>query len=152
MPKTWLWDISQDFFPPSIVTETEVRHIRIKKKSSWTHYVKITKNSSAKCDLPSFFQFSSRKNEMPTGNFFISNFSSTLIIQITGRLQNLVLFLKIITLFRNKRFILNLIPQWNTSKFAIFYEYENPKLFFPFFISCNFIFPLINALVYVDID
>ena len=28
----------------------------------------------------------------------------------------------------------------NTSKFAIFYIYENPKLLFPFFISCDFIF------------
>ena len=30
--------------------------------------------------------------------------------------------------------------QWNASKFAIFYIYENPKLFFTFFISCNFMF------------
>ena len=29
--------------------------------------------------------------------------------------------------------------------------YKNQKLIFPFFISCNFIFPLLNALVYVDI-
>ena len=41
----------------------------------------------------------------------------------------------ICTLFRNKRFILNLIPQQNASKFAIIYEYKNPKLLFPFFIS-----------------
>ena len=32
------------------------------------------------------------------------------------------------------------------------YIYENPKLLFPFFISCYFIISLINALVYVDID
>ena len=31
-----------------------------------------------------------------------------------------------------------------------FQRYENPKLLFPFFISCYFIFPLINALVYVE--
>ena len=31
------------------------------------------------------------------------------------------------------------------------YLYKNPKLLFPFFILCNFIFPLLNALVYVDI-
>ena len=30
--------------------------------------------------------------------------------------------------------------QQNHSKFAIFYIYENPKLLFPFFISCYFIF------------
>ena len=28
----------------------------------------------------------------------------------------------------------------NASKFAIFLEYENPKLLFPFFILCNLIF------------
>ena len=28
----------------------------------------------------------------------------------------------------------------NDSKFAIFYKYENPKMLFPFFISCYFIF------------
>ena len=32
------------------------------------------------------------------------------------------------------------------------YLYENPKLLFPFFILCYFIFPPLNALVYVDID
>ena len=31
------------------------------------------------------------------------------------------------TLFRNKRFILNLIPQTNASKFAILLSYENPR-------------------------
>ena len=35
---------------------------------------------------------------------------------------------------------------------AIFYIYENPKLLFPFFILCYFIFSLMNALVYVDIN
>ena len=43
--------------------------------------------------------------------------------------------------------------QQNASKFDIFLEYENPKLHFPFFISYYFLFfPLMNALVYVDID
>ena len=45
-----------------------------------------------------------------------------------------------ITLFRNKRFMLDEMTRWNASKFAIFYIYENPKLLFPFFISCNFTF------------
>ena len=41
----------------------------------------------------------------------------------------------------------------NTSKFAIFYiGIRKPKVAFPFFISCYFVFPLMNALVYVDID
>ena len=44
------------------------------------------------------------------------------------------------TLFKNKRFILNLMPQQNASKFAIFYKYKNPKLIFPFFILCYLIF------------
>ena len=33
-----------------------------------------------------------------------------------------------------------------SSKFAIFLLYENPKLIFPFFISCYFIIFLMNAL------
>ena len=37
-------------------------------------------------------------------------------------------------------FVLNEKFQRNASKFAIFYIYENPKLLFPFFISCYFIF------------
>ena len=41
-----------------------------------------------------------------------------------------------ITLFINKRFVLNEMFQRNALKFAIFYvPYENPKLLFPFFIS-----------------
>ena len=42
--------------------------------------------------------------------------------------------------------------QWNASKVGIFYIYENLKLLFPFIILCYFIFPLMNALIYVDID
>ena len=57
-------------------------------------------------------------------------------------------FFYMMSLFINKRFILNLMPQQNTSKFAIFYEYENPKLLFPFFILGNFM----NVLLYVIID
>ena len=37
-------------------------------------------------------------------------------------------------------FVLDEKFQRNASKFAIFYIYENPKLLFPFFISCYFIF------------
>ena len=54
------------------------------------------------------------------------------------------------TLFRNKKFILNSLPQRNASKFAIFYEYENPKLLFPF--HATLFFSLMNALVYDDKD
>ena len=38
--------------------------------------------------------------------------------------------------------MLDEIFQWNASKFAIFYigNYENSKLLFPFFISCDFTF------------
>ena len=43
------------------------------------------------------------------------------------------------TLFRNERFMLDEMTRQNASKFAIFYIYENPKLPFPFFISCYFI-------------
>ena len=56
-----------------------------------------------------------------------------------------------ITLFRNKMFLINLILERNASKFAMFMEKENPCGFFSFFIYSNFHFPLMNALVYVDI-
>ena len=39
----------------------------------------------------------------------------------------------------NERFMLNEMTRQNASKFAISYIYENPKLLFPFFISCYFI-------------
>ena len=56
-------------------------------------------------------------------------------------------------LFRQKRFMLDEKFQRNASKFAIIYMYKNPKLLFPFFISCYFIFfPLMNVLVYFNID
>ena len=50
------------------------------------------------------------------------------------------------------RFMLDEMTQFDTSKFAIVYIHENPKLLFWFFISCNFIFSIMNALVYVNID
>ena len=43
-------------------------------------------------------------------------------------------------LFRKKKFMLDEMFQQNASKFGIFYIYENPKLLFPFFILCYFIF------------
>ena len=43
-----------------------------------------------------------------------------------------------LTLLRNKRFLLKILEKQNTSKFAIFLEYKNPRSFF--FISCYFIF------------
>ena len=54
------------------------------------------------------------------------------------------------TLFRNKRFALNLMPQRNALKFAILLEYENPHNYFSF--CASLFFPLMNALVYIDID
>ena len=56
------------------------------------------------------------------------------------------------TLFRNKRFMLDEMFQRNASKFAIFLEYENPCSFFRFSFRATLFFPLMNALVYVDID
>ena len=50
-------------------------------------------------------------------------------------------------LFRNKKFMFDeMTRQRNASKFAIILEYENAHSFFSFFISCYFLFPLINAL------
>ena len=40
----------------------------------------------------------------------------------------------------------------NASKFVIFYTYENPKMLFSFRVRAVLFFPLMNALVYVDID
>ena len=47
--------------------------------------------------------------------------------------------------------MLDEMTQQHASKIAIFDVYENPKLLFPFLILCYFVFPLMNALVYVDI-
>ena len=57
---------------------------------------------------------------------------------------------KMTTLFRKKRFMLDEMFQWNTSKFAIFHIYENPKSFFPF--HSTLFFPLMNALALVYVD
>ena len=55
-------------------------------------------------------------------------------------------------LLRKKSFELNEMFQGNTSKFAIFYVYENPHSIF-FFILCNFFtFSLMNSLLYVNKD
>ena len=48
----------------------------------------------------------------------------------------------IAVLFRNKRFILNLMPQRNASKFAIILEYENPHSFFRFSFHATLFFSL----------
>ena len=52
-------------------------------------------------------------------------------------------------LFRNKRLALNLMPQRNASKFAMFYVYENPHSFFRFSFCATLYFYLMSALVYV---
>ena len=54
-----------------------------------------------------------------------------------------------LTLFRNKRFMLDEMTQRNASKFVIFYIYQNPMLLFQFFISCNFVFPPMNARAFI---
>ena len=51
-----------------------------------------------------------------------------------------------------KRLMLDEKFQQNASNFAIFYINENPKLFFHFSFGATLFFPLMNALVYVDID
>ena len=58
-----------------------------------------------------------------------------------------------ISLFRNKKFMLDEMTQRNTSKFDIFYTYENPMLLFWVSFHASLLFPLMNALlVFVDID
>ena len=42
--------------------------------------------------------------------------------------------------------------QQNALKFAIFLEYENPCSISSLFISCYLFFPLMNALIYVNIN
>ena len=54
-------------------------------------------------------------------------------------------------LFRKKSFGVNFFV-WGNASFAIFIEKENPCPFFSSFISSNFEFYLMNALVYVDIE
>ena len=50
----------------------------------------------------------------------------------------------------NKRFKLDEMFKQNTLKFAIFLEHENPYSFFSF--CATLFFPLMNAMVYVDIE
>ena len=45
-----------------------------------------------------------------------------------------------ISLFRNKKFMLDEMALWKDSKFAILLEYENPRSFFSLFFLCYFIF------------
>ena len=56
------------------------------------------------------------------------------------------------SLFRNKEFLVNLKTERNASKFAMFMEKENTRIFFRFSFRATFIFPFMNALVYVDMD
>ena len=55
------------------------------------------------------------------------------------------------SLFRNKRFLVNLKTKRNASKFAMFMEIENLCIFFVFNLEQPS-FSLMNALVYVKID
>ena len=48
--------------------------------------------------------------------------------------------LRLISLLPISEFMLDKKFQRNASKFAICYKYKNPKLLFPFFIWCNFMF------------
>ena len=46
------------------------------------------------------------------------------------------------TLFKKKRFLVNLKTKRNASKFDMFMEKENPRSFFHFSFRATFIFPL----------
>ena len=59
---------------------------------------------------------------------------------------------KSISLFRNKRFMLDKMTQQNASKFAILLVYENQHSICSFSFRATLFFPLMNALVYVNID
>ena len=64
-----------------------------------------------------------------------------LIYRELGKKKKIILniffnYLKKYTLFRNSGCVVKLIVKRNASKFTIFYIYENPKLLYPFFISC----------------
>ena len=48
--------------------------------------------------------------------------------------------ISVLTLLPISEFVLDEKFQQNASTYAIFYVYESPKLIFPFFILCNFIF------------
>ena len=48
--------------------------------------------------------------------------------------------------------MLDEMTERNASRFAIFLEYENVRTFFHFSFHATLFFPLMNALVYVDID
>ena len=57
-----------------------------------------------------------------------------------------------ISLFRNKKFMLDEMALWKDSKFAILLEYENPRSFFHYFFCATLFFSLMNALVFVNIE
>ena len=67
-------------------------------------------------------------------------------------LKKLVCFsFEFITLFRKKKFLVNLITKRNASIFAMFMGKENPSSFFRFSFKATLIFTFINDLVYDDI-
>ena len=57
-----------------------------------------------------------------------------------------------ISLFGQKRFALNFLLCGNASKFVMLNKKENPMYFLSFFISSNFEFYHMNALVYANRD
>ena len=70
-----------------------------------------------------------------------------------GELYNKIKEIMLYTLFSFKGFMLDKKLQRKAAKFAIFLEYENPSTtLFSFYISSNFISPIMNALANVDID
>ena len=67
--------------------------------------------------------------------------------------RNFIVFGLGISLFRNKRFVLNEMFQQNTSKFAIFFwNMKTHVVFYRFSFGVTLFLPLMNALVYVNID
>ena len=69
-------------------------------------------------------------------------------IFLEGRLPKIPPFLRfystviVLSLFRNKEFLVNLKTERYASKFAMFMEKENPRSFFRFSFRATFIFPL----------
>ena len=63
-----------------------------------------------------------------------------------------LLILKSAAHVQNKCFALKFKFRRNPSKFPTFIYKENPSSFFHFSFRATFIFPFMNALVYVDID
>ena len=117
------------------------------------HHSKTTLNPNICRFIQEIIKSSCRKSLISSTTCFIPTFKSPWKTHYWSSMLGILTNKHVpTTLFRNKRFMLDEMTQWNASKFAIFLEYEKPHSFFPFLFCATLFFSLMNALVYVNID